>query len=179
MIKNSSNSFDEENRVSVFISLGSNQGNCEQNIFAAVRSLSGIIENSCLSPLYRTAPMYDTRQSAFINGVLFGTTHLPPKELLQHLHSIEYKIGRDRNPERRFGPRTIDLDMLLYSDRVIQEKSLEIPHPRMYERKFVLIPLLRLSPLLEDPVTHKPFFYYLAQLDSQGIFLNSLKWYTD
>ncbi len=110
-----------------------------------------------LSSLYETEPMYVTDQPLFLNAV--GRVHsaLAPREMLEALHGIENALGRDRGREKRMGPRSIDLDILLCGDLMIEEPDLVIPHPSMAERGFVLVPLLEISPRLADPRTGVPY----------------------
>jgi 2-amino-4-hydroxy-6-hydroxymethyldihydropteridine diphosphokinase len=106
-----------------------------------------------LSSIYETRPQYVARQPAYLNAVGEITTILEPHDLLDVLHRIEKDFGRDRGREIRMGPRTLDLDILLCGDLVMDTPSLVIPHPRLCERLFALIPLLELSPDLADPRT--------------------------
>jgi 2-amino-4-hydroxy-6-hydroxymethyldihydropteridine diphosphokinase len=99
-----------------------------------------------------------------------GTTELSPEELLSAVHEIERSLGRDRSNEREKGPRTIDIDILLYGDKLIESPMLTVPHPRIIERKFVLIPLLELEPQLCHPGTQTAFQSNLDSLESQGIY---------
>ncbi len=134
-----------------YIALGSNVGDRERNLDRAWDMMAATGSDRRLSSLYETEPMYVTDQPLFLNAV--GRIHsaLAPREMLAALHEIEAGLGRDRGRETRMGPRTIDLDILLCGDLVIQEPDLIIPHPRMTERGFVLVPLLEISPRLRDP----------------------------
>jgi 2-amino-4-hydroxy-6-hydroxymethyldihydropteridine diphosphokinase len=98
----------------------------------------------------------------FLNGVAEVSTTLPPRELLQTLLAIEHRLGRERH--RKWDPRTIDLDLLLYGDRVIDEPDLEVPHPRMAEREFVLAPLAEIAPDGVHPVLKRTFSEMLAAI---------------
>ena len=128
------------------LSLGSNLGNRKKNIQNCITYLNNSknIEVTKISLLYETSPMYNSNQSCFMNCVIEVTTSLNPFELLNYNHIIEKKIGRDIIEERN-QPRKIDIDILTYNDEIINENNLIIPHPRINERKFVLIPLLELK----------------------------------
>ncbi|MBP1932496.1 2-amino-4-hydroxy-6-hydroxymethyldihydropteridine diphosphokinase [Ammoniphilus resinae] len=128
-----------------FLSLGSNLGDRLQYIEKAIRRLHGHskIQITDLSSVYETEPVGYTDQPAFLNAVIAGKTSLTPKELLHVILEVEKALGRIR--EVRWGPRTIDLDILLYGTESWNEEDLQIPHPRMLERAFVLIPLAELD----------------------------------
>lgn len=129
-----------------YIGLGANLGEREETIRAAVAKLPGVV---AVSPLRETDPVGVTDQPRFLNGVAALETELAPRELLDVLLAIERRLGRERR--ERWGPRTIDLDLLLYGDEVIDEDGLKIPHPRLHERRFVLEPLADLAPQLVVP----------------------------
>jgi len=130
----------------VFVGLGSNMGDKEHNIKQALEILGGVpgVAIYALAPFYRTAPVGYTEQDWFLNTVAEITTELEPLELLVELLDIEDRLGRKRTI--RWGPRTVDLDLLLYGQREISEPGLEVPHPRMLERAFVMVPLADLAP---------------------------------
>ncbi len=138
-------------RNRAYISLGSNMGNKQQNLSDAnllITRTEGI--KVCRkSSLYITAPWGKTDQEAFINQVIEIETELLPLDLLQVLQTIEIKLGRLRN--EKWGPRMIDLDILLYGQEKINLKELTVPHPYMYARLFVLIPLQEINPELIFP----------------------------
>jgi 2-amino-4-hydroxy-6-hydroxymethyldihydropteridine diphosphokinase len=136
----------------VYIGLGSNLGDREATIRAAVERLAGSpdIEVEAVSSLRETDPVGVVDQPRFLNGAAALRTELSPRALLERLHEVERELGRDRSGPR-FGPRTIDLDLLLYGTEQIDENGLEIPHPRLPERKFVLEPLAELDSALEVP----------------------------
>lgn len=119
------------------------------------------------SALYRTPPWGDDQQDDFINAVVQIETDLDPIPLLHVLQSIENKMGRQRSG-RRWGPRLIDIDLLLYGDQQFESEELELPHPRMHERAFVLIPLCELDKTVTVP-GHGVAHELLQQLDSCGI----------
>ncbi|HAG10654.1 MAG TPA: 2-amino-4-hydroxy-6-hydroxymethyldihydropteridine diphosphokinase [Desulfotomaculum sp.] len=135
-------------RVRAFISLGSNLGDKRANLERAVELLSKVegLDIKAVSSFYRTLPVGPVQQDWFINNVLELMVELTPRELLNVLLIIEKKMGRER--DIRWGPRLIDLDILLYGDTSINEPDLVIPHPRMFERAFMIIPLAELDPEL-------------------------------
>jgi 2-amino-4-hydroxy-6-hydroxymethyldihydropteridine diphosphokinase len=121
--------------------------------------------------------MYVVDQPLYLNAVGRLSCGITPKVMLGHLHRIEKDLGRDRTKELRMGPRTLDLDILLYGDLVMDSPTLTIPHPRITERMFVLVPLLALSPRLKDPRTGIRYAESLALLrsgietDAGGVYL--------
>lgn len=133
----------------VFIALGSNLGDRRANLEGAIRRLRDAVAIKQLSSVYETAPAYVVEQPRFLNMVLCGTTSLAPAELLQFLKQIEQAMGRE--PTVRYGPRLIDLDILLYGDLRVDAPDLQIPHPRIAERLFVLVPLAEIAPELRLP----------------------------
>jgi 2-amino-4-hydroxy-6-hydroxymethyldihydropteridine diphosphokinase len=152
----------------VYLGLGSNLGNREQMLQRAVRALdSPRLRLLRLSPVYETAPMYLTAQGWFLNMVAEAETDLFPLQLLRRTRKVEALLGRRRLTPQ--GPRTIDIDILLYGDFVVRTPTLEIPHPRFRERRFVLEPLAALSPELRDPVTHKTVRELLGELPGQVV----------
>jgi 2-amino-4-hydroxy-6-hydroxymethyldihydropteridine diphosphokinase len=136
-----------------FIALGSNLGDREAAIRAAVAELGGTpgIDVVALSSLEETDPVGYLDQPRFLNGAAELRTELTPRELLGLLLSVEARFGRDRSVGPPQGPRTLDLDLLLYDSEEIHEPGLELPHPRLHERLFVLRPLAELDPALEVP----------------------------
>lgn len=132
------------------IGLGSNLGEREQNLRSAVASLGHLGRILAVSPVFETEPMYHEDQGLFLNCVVSLETVLEPRALLEKLQSIESSLGRERRV--RYGPRTVDLDILFYGALVVSEPGLEIPHPRIAERLFVLAPLNEVRPELVHPV---------------------------
>ena len=129
-----------------YVGLGANLGDREGTIRTALADLPGVV---AVSTLRETDPVGITDQPRFLNGVAALETELAPRELLDVLLAVERGLGRERG--QRWGPRTIDLDLLLYGDEVIDETGLTIPHPRLHERRFVLEPLAELEPALVVP----------------------------
>ncbi len=131
----------------VFIALGSNLGDRKKNLAharAAMRRMG--ISLKAVSSIYETEPWGPVKQSRYLNQVIRGGTELTPYALLRALRRIETSLGRDRRKEQRFGPRTMDLDILLYEGVRLTTKVLHIPHPRMLQRAFVLVPLNEIAP---------------------------------
>lgn len=133
----------------VFVAVGANLGDRESTLAAVIRALE--VEPDVLllaaSTVYETDPIGPGEQAAYLNAVIGLRTWLSPIELLHRLQDIERMLGRDRSAAAvRWGPRTIDLDLLFYGDRVIEMPELIVPHPRAHERAFVLMPLVELAP---------------------------------
>lgn len=153
--------------VKVYLAFGSNLGDRGGNIQSAMVQLERLgVKILRSSSLYETEPILlksasslrsepvgKTDQPDFFNLVVEAETNDSPEELLLRIHSVERALGRERR--EKWGPRTIDIDILFYGDRVIDVDGLSIPHPRLQERKFVLVPLVEISPRLEHPVLRK------------------------
>ena len=152
--------------VTAYVGLGSNLGEPERQIEQALELLAAEegIELHAVSTLRWTDPVGYRDQPRFLNGAARIETDFPPRELLERLLAIESRLGRVRGEGLRFGPRTIDLDLLLYGSEVVDEPWLEIPHPRLHERRFVLEPLAELDPALVLP-GRGPVQGILAALD--------------
>lgn len=152
-----------------YISLGSNHGSRKENLYHAIKLMdnTGIIAGA-RSSIYETEPQGMKDQPWFLNMVVRVQTGLSARELLQVLLKLELQMGRKRLV--RWGPRIIDLDILLYDGEVIHQPDLEVPHPRMVERAFVLVPLVEIAPDLILP-DGTPVRKYLLRLDGthQGI----------
>ncbi len=159
----------------VYLGIGSNIGNREQNIAGALKSLSEFVDNIVMSRLYETLPRYVIDQPEFLNCVVAGDTTQKPRELLQSIHTVERNEGRNRRTSGPMGPRPIDIDILLFGDRIWNDEELCIPHPRIHERKFVLLPLLEIAPRLRNPRTGIPFFRRFEAIEPQGIYYHSLE----
>lgn len=137
--------------VSAYLSLGSNEGDRLENLRRACAALSGHgILIRCASSIYETEPVDMREQAWFLNCVIEVETSLPPLRLLHELERIEGELGRKRTQPK--GPRTIDLDILLYGNSVIREESLIVPHPELHKRRFVLVPLREIAPKLKLPL---------------------------
>jgi 2-amino-4-hydroxy-6-hydroxymethyldihydropteridine diphosphokinase len=137
-----------------YLSLGSNIGDRKRNLREAVDRLNAAgIKVLRLSPIYETEPVDYTDQRWFLNLVVEAETDLFPMQLLARIARIERALGRTRTTLK--GPRTIDIDILFYGGAQVRTPTLEIPHPRMTERRFVLAPLADLAPGLRHPASHK------------------------
>lgn len=137
----------------VFIGLGGNLGDSKALLKKAARQIGGLPETRLLriSGLYRSPAWGGIEQPDYINAVLEISTRLQPLELLRQLLAIERDNGRERQAERRWGPRTLDCDILLFGERRLQSAELTVPHPRMAGRAFVLVPLAEIAPDLVLP----------------------------
>jgi 2-amino-4-hydroxy-6-hydroxymethyldihydropteridine diphosphokinase len=150
-----------------FVGLGSNLGDREATLRAAVGRLRGLSQTEVrgVSAFRDTEPVGYVDQPRFLNGAVEVETALSPRALLDALLQLERDFGRDRSASRPQGPRTLDLDLLLYGEETIGEPGLEVPHPRLHERGFVLEPLAELDPALVVP-GRGPVQGLLAKLDS-------------
>jgi 2-amino-4-hydroxy-6-hydroxymethyldihydropteridine diphosphokinase len=137
--------------TTAFVGIGSNLGGREAHLRRAIELLSAEegIEIAAVSEIRETDPVGPVEQGQFLNGAVRVVTDLAPRELLARLLDIERRMGRVRR--ERFGPRTIDLDLLLYGNETVDEPGLTVPHPRMHERRFALEPLAELDPSLTIP----------------------------
>jgi 2-amino-4-hydroxy-6-hydroxymethyldihydropteridine diphosphokinase len=133
----------------IYLGLGSNVGNRARNIYSALRCLQDEIQLDRISSLYETQPVGYSHQAWFLNLVCAGETHLSPEDLLVLAKRIEREMGREEGI--RFGPRIVDIDILFYDGLIMATPQLEIPHPRLAERGFVLIPLNEIAPGLPHP----------------------------
>jgi 2-amino-4-hydroxy-6-hydroxymethyldihydropteridine diphosphokinase len=138
----------------IYLSLGSNIGDREANLRKAVEQLaSQDMRVLHTSRIYETEPVDYIDQAWFLNQVVEAETALFPMQLLTRVGRVERELGRKRTVRK--GPRTIDIDILFYGAAVVETTRLEIPHPRIAERRFVLVPLAELAPDLRHPVTHR------------------------
>jgi len=144
------------------IALGSNLGSREANLNAAVESLCAYGELIAVSSFHDTAPVGYLEQPRFLNAACLLETGLTPHELLEALLAIERSLGRDRATSPPKGPRTLDLDLLLYDDLVLNSPELTLPHPAMHQRAFVLAPLAEIAPQMLHPVLHKTIAQLLS-----------------
>lgn len=154
----------------VYIALGTNLGDRLENLRRAMAGLPPAADPQEVSPVYETPPWGIEDQPAFLNQVIRAETELPPNELLAYLKRLERELGRQKTV--RYGPRLIDLDILFYDDLVVELPGLTIPHPRLAERAFVLVPLADLAPNLRHPITGHTVQELLEQTDTTGISLH-------
>jgi 2-amino-4-hydroxy-6-hydroxymethyldihydropteridine diphosphokinase len=151
----------EPGGIQIYLSLGSNLGNRAANIERAIAALPAAgVQVMRQSSMYETEPVDLLDQPWFLNCVIEGKTSLTPQKLLHALQEIAAQIGPPKTIAR--GPRVIDLDILLYGDSVIATPDLEIPHPRMAQRRFVLVPLDELAPSLRHPSLNATILELLA-----------------
>jgi 2-amino-4-hydroxy-6-hydroxymethyldihydropteridine diphosphokinase len=150
-----------------YIALGSNVGERDTTLRVALQKLhtqSGVSVRR-ISQFHRTEPLGGPAgQDDYFNAAAEVETELSPENLLAAMQAVESELGRDRSKEVRWGPRTCDLDLLLFGEAVQDAPSLTIPHPRMHERRFVLEPLAEIAPDLVHPVLHKTITELLAEL---------------
>jgi len=131
--------------VNACVALGSNEGDRLAAIEGAIRALAELGDVVRRSAVVETEPVGPVSQGRFLNSAAVVATRLEPQELLLAMLEIERRMGRDRSQGPRWGPRVIDLDLILYGEEVIQEEGLTVPHPRMHERMFVLVPLAEVA----------------------------------
>jgi 2-amino-4-hydroxy-6-hydroxymethyldihydropteridine diphosphokinase len=152
----------------VYIALGSNLGDRVENLLLArERIASPHVRLTRASSIYETAPRDIVDQPSFLNQVVAAETTLFPRQLLARLLRIEHEMGRQRTIAK--GPRVIDLDILLFGDAVIHTAGLDVPHPRMAERRFVLEPLAELAPALRPPRSNRTVQEMLSKVMDQPV----------
>ena len=146
----------------IYLGLGSNMGDRLQNLRDALEHLGKVITLGAKSTVYESEPMYVETQPRFLNMVVHGTTELSPRALLNELRAIEKRLGRLEAIHN--GPRPLDLDILLYGSQTVDEPTLTIPHARMHERAFVIVPLAEIAPMVAHPTLSKVFADFEDQL---------------
>ncbi len=153
--------------MKAYIGLGSNLGDREANIRAALDGLAAMTDTELTraSSLYDTEPVGEIEQPDFLNAVAELDTDLTPRQLLWNLLLIEKRLGRVRTT--RWGPRVIDLDLLLVGELVVDEPGLRVPHPELTRRSFVLVPLVELDPLLRHPETGETLLHHLSRIETR------------
>ena len=150
-----------------YLALGTNLGDRPANLRAAIDGLASDVRLVSRSHIYETPAWGYEDQPAFLNMVIKGETELPPAALLARIKELERDMGR--TPSFHWGPRLIDIDILFYGDLVLETPELVIPHPRLQERGFVLVPLTDLAPELVHPVLRKTVRQLLAEVEASGI----------
>lgn len=155
--------------IPAYVALGSNLDDPRAQVEAAFAALGGLADTRCVlrSPLYRTRPFGPVPQPDFVNAVAGLLTLLGPAALLAGLKAIEARLGRER-PAQRWGPRRIDLDLLVHGGSSVSAPGLEVPHPGIAERAFVLVPLADIAPDLEVPGVGR-VSALLAHVDRAGV----------
>ena len=151
----------------VYLGLGSNLGEREQNLATALARLQERLRLVAVSALYETAPWGITEQPPFLNAAVAAETDLSPSDLLAFVKGVEREMGRQ--PSGLWGPRLIDIDILLYGDLVLQTPGLAIPHPNLAERPFVLVPLAEIAPDVVHPVYQETIQALLARVGGEGV----------
>jgi len=156
-------------RAQAYLAFGGNVGNSRAILDRAVALLCDGIRVRLIarSADYRTPPWGFKYQPPFVNLCIAVQTTLSPRELLAHAQGVELRLGRDRAHEKRWGPRTADIDIVAYGDLTMDELGLTLPHPRLFERAFVLVPLSEIAPDLV--IAGKKVREALAQIDPAGI----------
>lgn len=151
----------------VYLALGSNMGNRLANLKAAINNLTPQLAVKSRSSIYETPPWGFTEQAEFLNQVVMAETYLQPQALLGHLKRLETALGRVPNFQN--GPRLIDIDILFFDDLVLDTPPLVIPHPRLPERPFVLVPLAEIAPDFVHPTLGKSIHELLNKVDRSDI----------
>ncbi len=154
-------------KMDAYIAIGSNLGDRLGYIESAIELLNQLekIEVICVSTMIETAPIGPGDQGNYLNGAIQIRTELSARALLDELLKIELECGRMRSPDQQWGARTLDLDLLVYHDQVLDEPGLQVPHPRMHTRRFVLEPLCEIAPDLMIPSYKKTSRALLEMLE--------------
>jgi dihydropteroate synthase/2-amino-4-hydroxy-6-hydroxymethyldihydropteridine diphosphokinase len=151
----------------IFLSIGTNLGERQENLQRAIDALGEVMAVESISPIYETAPWGKTDQPDFLNACLSGQTDLKPRELLDSCKEIERRLGRQ--PGSHWGPRLIDIDIVIYGDQIVDEEKLQLPHPQLGQRAFVLAPLADIAPDLVHPQNSQTITDMLQSVDHDTV----------
>lgn len=153
-----------------YIAIGSNLGDRQATIDRAINNINALegVRIIKQSSIIETPPVGDIDQGPYLNGVVHVQSTMAARDLLDFLLQIETVHGRDRSQEQRWGPRTLDLDLIVFGDQVIDEPGLQVPHPRLHERSFVLIPLAEIAPDILIPIQNETPRQLLKALGGAG-----------
>lgn len=159
--------FGQKKYINTFLSIGSNMGDRAANLKVAIALIEkNIGKIAKKSHVYETQPWGEPNQESFFNQVIMINTSLEPRDMLEKISRIEWEMGRER--KEKWGPRIIDVDILFYGKRIVRDKGLEIPHPELHKRGFVLVPMMEIAPELEHPVLHKPIDELYMECEDQS-----------
>ncbi len=153
--------------TTIYLGLGSNLGERQKNLIAALDALAPDVQVVAVSSLYETDPVGPQDQQDFYNAVCRASTGLAPQELLDRVKEVEADVGRVKS--RHWGPRMIDIDILLYGDKTVHEPELRIPHQELVNRAFVLVPLAELAAEVRHPSQGNTVAELLANVDASGV----------
>ena len=151
----------------IYLGLGSNLGDRRGNLSAALRGIEPAVRVNAVSSLYETAPVGPQDQPAYYNAACRGATSMTPRALLDHVKAVERELGRSEGP--RWGPREIDIDILLFGIEVVEEEGLTVPHLELANRAFVLAPLAEIAAHLLHPLLGKSIEELAAAVDQAGV----------
>ncbi len=151
----------------IYLGLGANLGDRRGNLAAALRGIEPAVRVDAVSSLYETVPVGPQDQPAYYNAACSGVTDLTPRALLEHVKRVERELGRSEG--MRWGPREIDIDILLFGDEVVEEEELTVPHRELANRAFVLAPLAEIAAELPHPTLGQSIAELAAAVDQAGV----------